>query len=131
MPDLLRGLIEKVGRIGVTLSGACRSSESSPTDAPGVLPRGGRFLTATFTDQAGSRAYKLYIPSTYQGQPLPLVVMLHGCTQSADDFAAGTRMNLVAEERAFFVAYPAQPKSANGSKCWNWFNPRRPTSRPR
>ena len=123
MPDRLRGFIEKVGRIGVTLSGAPRSSERSPSDAPGVLPRGGRFLTATFTEQAGTRAYKLYIPSTYQGQPLPLVVMLHGCTQSADDFAAGTRMNLVAEERAFFVAYPAQPKSANGSKCWNWFNP--------
>ena len=49
--------------------------------------------------------------------------MLHGCTQSADDFAAGTRMNIVGEERACFVAYPAQPKSANGSKCWNWFKP--------
>ena len=49
--------------------------------------------------------------------------MLHGCTQSTDDFAAGTQMNIVAEERSFFVAYPAQSKSANGSKCWNWFNP--------
>jgi poly(hydroxyalkanoate) depolymerase family esterase len=53
---------------------------------------------------------------------MPLLVMLHGCTQDPDDFAAGTRMNLIAEKAGCFVAYPAQSKSANGHKCWNWFS---------
>ncbi len=82
---------------------------------------GGQFLAGSYTNQAGTRSYKLYVPSSYRGQTLPLVVMLHGCTQSPDDFAAGTRMNLSAEEHQCFVVYPAQAPAANGSKCWNWF----------
>ncbi len=82
---------------------------------------GGQFIDGTYTNHAGTRPYKLYIPSAYRGQALPLVVMLHGCTQTPDDFAAGTRMNVFAERELFFVVYPAQTASANQSKCWNWF----------
>jgi poly(hydroxyalkanoate) depolymerase family esterase len=85
------------------------------------LPEGAQFEEHAFANNAGGRTYKLYIPSSYVGQALPLLVMLHGCTQSPDDFAAGTRMNLLAEENTFLVAYPAQTRSANPSKCWNWF----------
>lgn len=89
-------------------------------DAPAGATRG-QFLAKTFNNSFGARSYKLYVPSRYDRQPLPLVVMLHGCTQSADDFATGTRMNELAEERDFLVAYPEQPASANPRKCWNWF----------
>jgi poly(hydroxyalkanoate) depolymerase family esterase len=81
----------------------------------------GRFVNATFTNAAGTRAYKVYIPSAYTGQALPVLVMLHGCKQNPDDFAAGTAMNTVAEENDCIVVYPAQARGANGSNCWNWF----------
>jgi Esterase PHB depolymerase len=90
--------------------------------APISVPDGARFEEHTYANAAGRRSYKLYVPSGYNGQALPLVIMLHGCTQSPDDFAAGTRMNDLAEEKTFLVAYPAQPQSANASKCWNWFS---------
>jgi poly(hydroxyalkanoate) depolymerase family esterase len=88
-----------------------------------IAPDGGKFVEATYTNPAGSRAYKLYIPSGYHGEPIPLVVMLHGCKQSPNDFAAGTRMNFIAEEQTCLVVYPAQPIEANAAKCWNWFRP--------
>jgi poly(hydroxyalkanoate) depolymerase family esterase len=84
--------------------------------------RTGQFAERSLTNAAGTRSYKLYIPAAYIGQPMPLLVMLHGCTQDPDDFASGTRMNEIAEKAGCFVVYPAQKKSANRHKCWNWFN---------
>jgi poly(hydroxyalkanoate) depolymerase family esterase len=97
-------------------------AKRAPASMADIVPAGAKFIDGTYGNKAGSRTYKLFIPSRYQqGQPLPLVVMLHGCTQSPDDFAAGTRMNFIAEEQNCLVIYPAQPTGANPSKCWNWF----------
>ena len=76
--------------------------------APRKLPR---FEERMFANPAGARTYKLFVPSTFNGNALPLVVMLHGCDQTPDDFAAGTQMNAMAEEQNFLVAYPAQAQS--------------------
>lgn len=94
-----------------------------PRPARTPLPAGATFTTASYSNPAGMRDYKLYTPSTSRGKSLPLVVMLHGCSQSPDDFAAGTGMNALAEELGCLIAYPAQPASANANKCWNWFKP--------
>jgi poly(hydroxyalkanoate) depolymerase family esterase len=96
------------------------SPKEGETD-PAIVPTGGRFVERSYTNQTGTRTYKLYIPSGYIGQEVPLVVMLHGCTQSPNDIAAGTQMNVLAEENIFLVAYPAQAQGANMNKCWNWF----------
>jgi poly(hydroxyalkanoate) depolymerase family esterase len=108
-PNLLtRGV---AGMSGTKLGGA-----SSPS-----VPDGARFVDGSYTNGAGTRSYKLYVPGGYTGQAVPLIVMLHGCTQNPDDFAAGTRMNGLAEEHTFLVAYPAQSGNANMQRCWNWF----------
>ncbi|KMO12296.1 extracellular catalytic domain type 1 short-chain-length polyhydroxyalkanoate depolymerase [Methylobacterium platani] len=90
---------------------------------PVPVPEGARFEERTFASAAGSRTYKVYVPSGRQGERLPVVVMLHGCTQDPDDFALGTRMNDLAEREGALVVYPRQERSANAQKCWNWFQP--------
>jgi poly(hydroxyalkanoate) depolymerase family esterase len=120
MDGRLRGLLDRIGQTG-SLPGLEDLLKPAVVRAPPSIPDGARFEERAFANAAGSRQYKLYVPSRHSGEALPLVVMLHGCRQSPDDFAAGTRMNDVAEEHLFFVAYPAQAQSANISKCWNWF----------
>jgi poly(hydroxyalkanoate) depolymerase family esterase len=88
---------------------------------PKRTARPSRWIRATYANSAGMRAYKAYIPPRDAGRKRPLVVMLHGCKQDPDDFAAGTRMNELADALGFIVAYPHQAARANGSRCWNWF----------
>src|SRR5205085_7558256 len=110
-PDVLR---RPAGRPGAP--GRVR-----PVAPDGVPSPPGQFVDGAYTNAAGTRSYKLYIPSGYAGQTVPLVVMLHGCTQTATDFAAGTRMNMFAEGETFLVVYPEQAPAANRTRCWNWF----------
>jgi poly(hydroxyalkanoate) depolymerase family esterase len=93
------------------------AKSASPLDR-----RHGAFLRRSYRGSAGTLDYRLYIPAGVQPM-MPLVVMLHGCTQSPEDFARGTDMNRLADELGFLVAYPSQTRAANAQKCWNWFRP--------
>jgi poly(hydroxyalkanoate) depolymerase family esterase len=116
-------LRDLLGSLGRTLPGLGSNGLTAPSiPTAELVPAGGRYIDGSYSNGAGTRAFKLYLPSGYDGQALPLIVMLHGCTQSPDDFAAGTRMNLLAEEQTCLVVYPEQSSAANPSKCWNWFN---------
>ncbi|EKE44583.1 poly (3-hydroxybutyrate) depolymerase [Oceaniovalibus guishaninsula JLT2003] len=90
---------------------------------PVAVPDGATFERRTFANPAGQRDYRLYVPSTLPDGAQGLVVMLHGCTQNADDFALGTQMNAVAERHGLIVAYPEQTRGENAQGCWNWFRP--------
>lgn len=95
----------------------------TPPEAPErAVLAGGQWISGTYNSAYGARFYRLYVPSGYTGTARPLMVMLHGCLQDGYDFAAGTRMNELAEARGFLVLYPEQGTLYNASDCWNWFS---------
>ena len=108
----------------VATEGIDRPAPAAPKSA---AAGGDAFIAGSHTETAGKRDYKLYLPPSVQagstGAALPLIVMLHGCTQDPDDFALGTGMNELARVRGCFVLYPAQSRMANPGRCWNWFKP--------
>lgn len=106
----------KDGRLGAWNGAPAPAAPAAP------VPEGARFEARHFACAAGGRDYKLYVPAS-RGTPRGLVVMLHGCKQDPDDFAAGTGMNAVAEAEGMLVAYPRQGASDNLGSCWNWFRP--------
>ena len=110
VPEGVRGLVKSHLPPGM----------AAPAEA--AAPDGARFLSLSFTNAAGTRPYRLYVPASYRGEPVPLVVMLHGCSQSPEDFAAGTGMNDAAERFGCLVAYPGQTAQAHAQKCWKWFS---------
>ena len=112
------------GWTGLALSGAAAWLPMATPQArasAAAQPGQGELLSRKFSGDGMAMGYKLYVPRSYSGQTLPLVVMLHGCRQSADDFACGTQMNVLADEWQCLIAYPEQSLTANGIRCWNWF----------
>ena len=101
---------------GLPGAAATGAAEAAPP------PAGGRFLSGSYSNPSGTRAYKPYVPAAWQGQALPLLVMLHGGHQTPDDCADGTGLNALAEDWPALVLYPAQSQTANATLCWNWFN---------
>ena len=83
-------------------------------------PAPGTFVDGKFDNKL---PYKLYTPQGSPRRRLPLIVMLHGCTQSAAGFARDTGMNELADEFGFLVLYPEQTSRANLGRCWNWHRP--------
>lgn len=86
------------------------------------LPEGAEFRHASFKGRSGSRDYRTYIPASAVEGITGIVMMLHGCTQTPEDFAQGTGMNAQAETHRFVVIYPAQSRGSNAQSCWNWFS---------
>jgi poly(hydroxyalkanoate) depolymerase family esterase len=85
-------------------------------------PLNGRYFTGEFTNAAGTRPYTGYVPESYKAETaVPLIVALHGCSQSADTLNKQTQLDYLAEAKNFIVVYPEQTSAANSLKCWNWF----------
>ncbi len=138
MPTLLQKLLQQARqwvqtsrvaapqhRTGATP--AYRTPSQPEPEQPGFSDGSGSFSRASFTFDDESHSYKIYLPRIAveaPDSPLPLVLMLHGCTQNPDDFAAGTRMNALAAEHGFVVLYPEQTPQSNAQRCWNWFKPK-------
>ena len=94
------------------------------THAPQAAEDTEQWLRGTFAHQGRTVDYMLFVPVSAAGQrevQQPLIMMLHGCTQNAADFAAGTRMNEHARACGAMVLYPEQAQRVNAQKCWNWF----------
>lgn len=98
-----------------------------------VGPRAGAWAQGTWTRSFFSAppaagelinhlAYGLYLPPGRRTDRLPLVVMLHGCKQNIEEFAQGTRMNLLADQHGFAVLYPEQSRHAHAHRCWHWYD---------
>jgi poly(hydroxyalkanoate) depolymerase family esterase len=104
-----------------TVAPADERTAPPPTSPPLLDSPDGHFVAGSFGNAVGTRAYKLFIPPAGSDTRAPLVVMLHGCKQNPDDFAAGTRMNELAQAEGWFVLYPGQDRVANQMGCWNWF----------
>ena len=115
-------LLAAVGFLGAPVPNG--GSEAAPVVAQAGAAAPGRFVEGAFTSDAGTRRWKLWVPSGYDAaRRYPMVVMLHGCTQDPDDLARGSRATAHADSGGVLVLLPEQPESANPKKCWNWYDP--------
>ncbi|MBJ6979411.1 PHB depolymerase family esterase [Luteimonas sp. MC1895] len=92
----------------------------TPAPRPGA-PRPPARGRRRFSCEAGELDYRLHVPDGLDTRGAPLLVMLHGCTQTPEDFARGTRMDVLAGAQGYVVAWPAQSSARNPNRCWNWF----------
>jgi poly(hydroxyalkanoate) depolymerase family esterase len=106
------------------ISGIFRHPPGEPAARPPIAEGG--WVTGSVRVAAGSRKYKLWVPAAADEarSSVPLVMMLHGCSQKPEDLAEISGMNGVADKNGFLVVYPEQPLRANLLHCWNWYDPK-------
>jgi poly(hydroxyalkanoate) depolymerase family esterase len=108
------------GASSTTTTGSGGSSGGGGSTSPTTLP--GQLTNGSYANSSGTLSYELYVPSTYRsGTPMPLVVALHGCTQTADVYRQLSGWDTEAESKGFIVLFPQQSTSRNAESCWNWF----------
>lgn len=117
----LSAVVRQLRAVRSLLQGPLAGSKK-PRNVPRI-PHGAQYLNRTYRSKFGSRGYRLYLPASEPNQPKGLILMLHGCNQTPDDFALGTNMNALAEKHGLVLAYPAQTRRHNAASCWNWFKP--------
>ncbi len=102
-----------------------KSQNPATSRAKTTKPRGASFTKGVHVCEFGKRSFKLYFPAiaVTADRPLPLLMMLHGCSQTPEHFARGTGMNALAEEFGFLVVYPVQERKSQIYRCWNWYKP--------
>ncbi len=112
------------------LNAAYAASRATGAFSPDVLQTRpsslgpGQWSQGHYVGSTGARDFYVYVPLSAKNRgPLPMMVMLHGCSQGAETLAGDTGMNLIAEKYGFVVVYPEQSLQANPSVCWNWFDP--------
>ena len=122
LPDGLPRMRLPLGEAITTLRHGRMALEPTPLrKIEPELPAGATFLSEVHTGAHGSRRVRVYVPAAAERRGL--VLMLHGCTQTPEDFAVGTGMNRVAEAEGLVVVYPEQTRAENSMACWNWFRP--------
>ncbi|RKF15317.1 esterase [Roseovarius spongiae] len=113
-PGGLADLQALMGRLG---------AQAGPPASAAPMPEGAAFRSGRFACAAGARGSRTYVPASATQGVEGVVMMLHGCTQSAEDFAIGAGMNALAETHRLIVIYPQQSRRDNAQSCWNWFSP--------
>jgi poly(hydroxyalkanoate) depolymerase family esterase len=109
-------------RSGLAFACAALAATTLGASAASAEPTAGNLSRGSYTSSAGTLSYETYVPASYkQGSQMPLIVALHGCTQTADNFRTQTRFDDLAASKGFIVVYPEQSKANNNLTCWNWF----------
>jgi poly(hydroxyalkanoate) depolymerase family esterase len=119
----VRPLVQAAPKASPKTGPRVRPAPAAPPGASGVWSSGSHRVALPGATLPVRLAYSCYLPPAGLAAGMPLVVMLHGCQQTAVDIARGSRMNRLADRRGFVVLYPQQSLTRQPHRCWRWFQP--------